>query len=408
MRADATAASPRQPVAELPPPRTQVGPLGWLRENLFSSWGNAILTVLALWLVYLVLRPALTWALTEARWGVIAANLRLFMVGRYPASEVWRLFGTLYVAALLVGLSWGVWGLAARAFAVILGGAALLFAALPFSAPVRLHWVGILTVLLASFVLARRVLPTARLRPWVILGWVLVLPVTILLVGGASGLPGLTRVPPRLWGGLLLTLMLTLVGNFLAFPLGVLLALGRRSSLPAIKAFSVGYIELIRGVPLITILFMADIMLPLFLSGRIHFESVVRAIVGLTLFEAAYQAENVRGGLQAIPRGQVEAAHALGLSGVLTTLFIVLPQAIRLVIPALINSFISLFKDTSLVSLLGLFELLLIGKSALAQPEFLGRFREVYVFLFVVYWAFSMVFSYASQRLERALGVGTR
>jgi general L-amino acid transport system permease protein len=161
-------------------------------------------------------------------------------------------------------------------------------------------------------------------------------------------------------------------------------------------------------VPLVTILFMANIMLPLFLPAEIRVDTVVRAIVGLTLFEAAYQAENVRGGLQAIPRGQFEAANALGLNGALTMILIILPQAVRLVIPALLNSFISLFKDTSLVSLLGLFDLMLIGKTALAQPNFLGRYREVYLFLFGVYWIFSMVFSYASRRLEQSLGVGTR
>jgi general L-amino acid transport system permease protein len=261
----------------------------------------------------------------------------------------------------------------------------------------------------ASVVLAARgVRRPDALRPWLIGGWVALLPATIFLIAGIGSAGPLPAVAPRLWGGLLLTLMLTIIGNTLAFPLGVLLALGRRSQLPVIRAFSIGYIELIRGVPLVTILFMANIMLPLFLSADIRVDSVVRAIIGLTLFEAAYQAENVRGGLQAIPRGQVEAASALGLNGLLTTGFIVLPQAIRLVVPALINSFISLFKDTSLVSLLGLFDLMLIGKTTLAQPEFLGRYREVYLFLFVVYWAFSLVFSYASQRLEQALGIGHR
>ncbi len=398
------------PDAQAVPPRTEVGLLGWLRQNLFSTWYNALLTLLAAWLLYALLPPALTWALTQAQWAVIAVNLRLFMVGQYPADQVPRLWVALNLLALLVGLSWGVWGRPARTFAIILGSAALVFAVLPFSPTVRLSWLAVLLVLIAALAVAGR-LPAglrARLRSWLIAGWAALLPVTIVLVAGVGRTSILPAVTPRLWGGLLLTLMLTIIGNTLAFPLGVLLALGRRSSLPVIRGFSIGYIELIRGVPLVTILFTANIMVSLFLPADIRVDTVVRAIVGLTLFEAAYQAENVRGGLQAIPRGQFEAANALGLSGPLTMILIILPQAIRLVIPALLNSFISLFKDTSLVSLLGLFDLMLIGKTAIAQPDFLGRYREVYLFLFGVYWVFSMVFSYASQRLEQSLGVGTR
>ncbi len=400
----------RHPASEaLPPPRSEVGVLGWLRQNLFSDWFNSLLTLLAIYLIYAILRPALTWAFTTAQWQVVATNLRLFMRGQYPPSEVWRLWVAIYLLALLVGLSWGVWGRAARTFAAIVGSAAALFALLPLSPSVRLNWVGVLATLLVSFGVAARALPhPARLRPWLIAGWASLLPATIVLTAGIEGVAAMPRVPATLWGGLLLTLMLTIIGNTLAFPLGVVLALGRRSPLPIIRALSTAYIELVRGVPLVTILFMADILLPLFLSAGVHFDSVVRAIVGLTLFEAAYQAENVRGGLQAIPRGQYEAARALGLNSFLTTAFIILPQAIRLVIPALLNSFISLFKDTSLVSLLGLFDLMLIGRAVIAQPQFLGRYREVYLFLFVVYWVFSMVFSYASGRLEKALGVGVR
>jgi general L-amino acid transport system permease protein len=215
-------------------------------------------------------------------------------------------------------------------------------------------------------------------------------------------------VPPNLWGGLLLTLMLTVVGNFLSLPLGILLALGRRSKLPAFRYFSIGYIELIRGVPLITILYMAANMLPFFLPENVRPDLVIRAMVGLIMFEAAYQAENVRGGLQAIPRGQYEAAYALGLNPVLTTTFIILPQALRLVIPALLNSFISLFKDTSLVAIVGLFDLLRIGRSVLAQSDWLGTHREVFAFAFLVYWGISMALSYGGRRLEQTLEVGKR
>jgi general L-amino acid transport system permease protein len=206
----------------------------------------------------------------------------------------------------------------------------------------------------------------------------------------------------------LLTLLLTVVGNFGALPLGILLALGRRSKLPIIRSFSIGYIELIRGVPLVTILYMASVILPYFLPIGVRPDNVIRAMIGFILFEAAYQAENVRGGLQAIDRGQYEAAHALGLNGAQTTLLIILPQALRAVIPALFNSFISLFKDTSLVAIIGLFDVVRISRSILAQSEWLGTHREVFLFAFLIYWAFNLAFTYGSRRMEEALGVGKR
>jgi general L-amino acid transport system permease protein len=186
------------------------------------------------------------------------------------------------------------------------------------------------------------------------------------------------------------------------------LALGRRSTLPAVRLLSTAYIEVIRGVPLVTILFMADIMLPLFLPGEVRIERVVRAMGGLTLFTAAYVAENVRGGLQAIPTGQIEAAQALGLSTVRTNIHIVLPQALRSVIPANVGLFISLLKDTTLVTIIGLLELLGIGRAILAQPESLGAHLEVYLFVAAVFFVLCYAMSQASYRLERTLGVGER
>jgi general L-amino acid transport system permease protein len=247
-----------------------------------------------------------------------------------------------------------------------------------------------------------------RLQRTLFIAWILYFPFSLLLIAGVPGIPGLPPVALNLWGGLLLTLTLTVVGNLGALPLGILLALGRRSRLPALRTFCIGYIELIRGVPLLTILYMAANMLPFFLPEGVRPDLVIRAMIGLILFEAAYQAENVRGGLQAIPRGQYEAAHALGLSGALTTVLVVLPQALRLVIPALIGSFISLFKDTSLVAIIGLFDLLRIGRSVLAQSEWLGTHREVFAFAFLIYWGFNLAFAYGSRRLEQALGVGKR
>jgi general L-amino acid transport system permease protein len=198
------------------------------------------------------------------------------------------------------------------------------------------------------------------------------------------------------------------VGILFSLPLGILLALGRRSQLPIIRWVSIAYIELIRGVPLVTILFMAQIMLPLFLPSGVTVDRVLRAMIGIIMFTAAYQAENVRGGLQAIPFGQYEAAQALGLSGIQTTVLIILPQALRNVIPVLVGQFIALYKDTSLVAIVGLLDLLGIAKSVVSQPQFIGLQREAYLFVTLIYWAFSYLMAYLSQRLEVALGVGER
>ena len=394
---------------EMQPPRLSIGPLAWLRKNLFSTWYNALLTFAGLALLYVLLRPAIQWSLTEARWGVIAANLTLFMIGQYPREELWRIWLTIFMLSALIGLSWGVWKDAVRGFAFIALGSGLAFAVigLLLNSDVWINWLLADAILLAFYAIGRLV--PARSGSIAAVGWLLYFPLIFLLIAGTRFIPWLPAVQTSLWGGLLLTLMLTIVGNIGSLPLGVLLALGRRSKLPIIKYFSIGYIELIRGVPLVTILFMADLLLPLFLPADMaRPDRVLRAMVGLILFEAAYQAENVRGGLQSINRGQYEAGHALGLSGALTMSLIILPQALRAVIPALFNSFVSLFKDTSLVAIIGLFDILRIGRSVLAQSEWLGTHREVFLFAFFIYWGFNLAFTYGSRRMEEALGVGKR
>jgi general L-amino acid transport system permease protein len=392
---------------EMKPPVLTVGPLAWLRKNLFSTWYNAVLTLLAIWLLYVLLQPAWQWATTQARWGVIEANLTLFMIGLYPRDQIGRVWLTIFLLAGLIGLSWGVWKNAARGFALMaLGaGAAFIVIALFFQWDVWDEWLLAVGILLL-FYLIGLYLPRGAIIAGV--AWFLYFPIVFLLIAGTRYIATLPPVASSLWGGLLLTLLLTIVGNFGALPLGILLALGRRSKLPIIRYFSIGYIELIRGVPLVTILYMAAILLPLFLPIHVRPEQVIRAMIGFILFEAAYQAENVRGGLQAIDRGQYEAAHALGLSGTQTMLFIILPQAIRAVVPALFNSFISLFKDTSLVAIIGLFDVVRISRTILAQPDWLGTHREVFLFAFVIYWLFNLAFTYGSRRVEQALGVGTR
>lgn len=344
------------------PPRATVGVLGWLKENLFSTWYNTLLTFGSFGFIYVILRGLFTWALTKARWDAVTTNVGLFMIGPFPRDQVWRVWACVIMVVLLSGLTWVVWRSPGR----------------------------------------------ARARRWAIAGWLLSFPTAILLLRGFSGNSILPLVGTNLWGGLLLTFLLAIVSIVASFPLGVLLAVGRRSSLPAIRLFSTLYIELIRGVPLVTILFMAQIMLPLFLPEEIRVDKVIRAVAGFTLFTAAYVAENVRGGLAAIPVGQYEAARAVGLKGWQVMGLIVLPQALRAVIPPIVGQFIALFKDTSLVAIVGLLDLLNIARSVVAQPQFMGLKREVYLFVAVVYFIFSYALSHASRRLEVALGVGER
>lgn len=346
----------------LRPPRTEVGLLGWLKKNLFSTWYNALLTIFSLAFVYVVLRALITWVVRDARWEVVTTNLRVFMIGRYPSVEAWRVLASLGIVVLLAVLTW---------------------------------------------VLRRA--EGNPMRRWLVLGWLLSFPLIGLLLRGFSREnPFLPLVSEDVWSGLLLTLVLAIVGIVASFPLGVLLALGRRSKLPVIKVLCTVYIETIRGVPLISVLFMSQLMLPLFLPPEIRLGTVMRALTGMTLFSAAYTAENVRGGLAAIPIGQYEAARAVGLNEVLVMGLIVLPQALRAVIPAIVGQFISLFKDTTLVVIVGLLELLGIAKAVTGQREFIGLHQEVYSFAALMFFIFCYAMSYASRRLEQALGVGER
>ena len=388
------------PAEALPPPFERYTLLGWLRRNLFSTWYNALLTVFCLALIALAGRSALEWALGQARWEVITANLRLFLVGQYPASATWRVWACVGLLAALIGLSYGVWGRGRRADALgVVGLPVVLALVFEGEARIALLAAGAAGALGLGLGRWRR----ARLARWVVFGWVIYFPLVIVLVSGFGGEGSvLPLVPTNLWGGLLLTLLLSVVGIVFSFPLGVLLALGRQSGLPAVRALSVTYIEVLRGVPLVTVLFMAQLMLPLFLPG-VTIDRVVRAMAGIVLFSAAYLAENVRGGLQAIPRGQYEAARALGLNTWKMMLLIILPQALKIVIPVLVGQFIALFKDTSLVVIVGLLELMGIAKAVLAQPDFLGLQAEVYLFVALVYAVFCYLMSDLSQRLERRL-----
>lgn len=402
----------QNPETVLPPITERSGPLRWLRHNLFNTWSDAILTVVSASLIYWLVKSLITWAITTAEWDVVVANLRLFLVGQFPLEQIGRLWFALAFLVFLTGNSLAIWDRNSYLAAILILGLPVFLLFLPFAPQTRI-WLGVLA---AAGILGWGLGYTApqSLKRSVAIGWVISLPIFVLLTRGftpaVEDIPGniLTIVPTNLWGGLLLTFLLTVVANIFSFPIGLLLALGRRSELPIIRWFSIGYIELVRGVPLITILFMAQLMLPLFVPGGIDIDRVLRAMVGMTLFSAAYLAENVRGGLQAIPNGQFEAAHALGLSRAKTMYFIILPQALRLIIPILVGQFISMFKDTALVAIVGLFDLLGIARTVLSQPEFIGLHREVYAFVSLFYWTLSYAMSYISQRLEVSLGLGTR
>ena len=388
------------------PPRSEVGLIGWLRDNLFSSTGNTILTIAASAFVVYVILGLIDWVFNRADWGVVANNLRLLTLGIYPLKQTWRVWTTILLGAFLIGLGWSVWGRVLRSVSAGVAATALLLNVFPVELSTRVYAFTSIALIVLGFALARG--RAFMKRPVALLWFLFPIAAVLLLRGLDEDHPTLPLVKYDVWGGLLLTFMLALIGIVVSFPLGVLLALGRRSSLPVVKALSTAYIELIRGVPLVTILFMAQVVLPLFLGGETTLERSVRALAGIILFSAAYQAENVRGGLQSIPIGQTEAAKALGMNTFLTTGLIVLPQALRAVIPATVGQLISLFKDTSLVAIVGLTDLLGAARGVLAKPEYLGLASEVYFFCAIIYWFFNYAMSYASKRLEAALGVGKR
>jgi general L-amino acid transport system permease protein len=355
------------------PPRASLGPIRWLRENLFSSWGNTALTLLALWLIYKAVAALLGWAVLHATWQgqdgsdcaradagacwpFVKAWFGQFLYGRYPEPERWRVN---------------------------------------------------LTYLLAAAGLVPLMTPSVRYKLWSAAYLLALFPVlAVILLSG--GILGLTHVPTDLWGGLLVTLVISSAGIAAAFPVGIVLALGRRSPMPIVRWLSVGFIELVRGVPLITVLFMASVMLPLFLPEGWSIDKLVRALIMVALFSGAYLAEVIRGGLQAIPRGQFEAADALGLSYPQKMGLVVLPQALKLVIPGIVGTFIGLFKDTSLVLIIGIYDLLGMAQTASSAQTWLSPSTPMtaYVVAGAIFWAFCFGMSRYSQMLERRLAAG--
>jgi general L-amino acid transport system permease protein len=359
-----------RPVESRAPPTSHIGAVAWLRRNFFDGWLNSALTVAVLLFLAVAVPSLLSWAVFNAVakpdnvacravegigacWGVVAEKGRLIVFGRYPYEEQWR---PLVASAVLVGL-------------LVASG-------------IRLFW-----------------------RPALAGAWIGGIVVFYVLMKG--GMLGLTEVETARWGGLPLTLMLSAVSLAIAFPLALLIALGRQSRLPAIRTLCVLYVELIRGVPLISVLFMASFILPLFMpNGRM--DVLLRVLVGMTLFSAAYLAEVIRGGLQAIPKGQIEAAQAIGLGYWRMQKEIVLPQALRMVVPAIVNTFIGAFKDTSLVTIVSLYDLTGAVQLALGDANWRKFFLEGQLFAAAIYFVACFSMSRYSRWLERHLYTGTR
>jgi general L-amino acid transport system permease protein len=394
-------------VVEVAPVAAPATPREWLRQNLFSSWPNGLLTIVtSAILLYLAFR-LLRFVFVSADWSVLKANLRVYMTGRFPVEELWRVWAAVYLVTALAGISrgmllrtrWTTTRVLSVAVPVVLLIGALLY--LVDSARVWLLLGVAVAVLLVGTVVGRRLGPTRRAP--LLVAWVLAFPAVILTLRAFGG------VKPELWGGFLLNVIVATVAIFASFPLGLILALGRRSRLPAVSAFSVGVIEVVRGVPLVAWLFFGQFVLPLLLPAGLAVPNIVRAMIMFTIFSAAYVAEIVRGGLQGVPEGQYEAARALGLRPARMMALVILPQALRSTIPAMISHFISLFKDTSLLAALGLFsELLRTARRASASIEFIGLQAEALLPAALIFWVVAFSMSRWSQRVELRVGVGER
>lgn len=372
MSATSTTVSPPAATREQPPILV-AGPIAWLRRNLFNSWWSSAITLALIYLLAKAVLGFIDWGILHAVWtvpadakgqldpqlcrdakgagacwAVIGDKWRFILFGRYTYDEQWRpaICVALFIALFVVSAMRRFWR-------------------------VELAYIWIVTLIIIG----------------------------ILMWGGILGMP---FVPQDTWGGLPMTLILATFGLALAFPLAVLVALGRRAtSLPAVRWLCIVYVELIRGVPLISVLFMASVMFPLFMPVGLNPDKLLRAQLGIILFGAAYLAEVIRGGLQALPKGQYEAADALGLTYWQKTGQIILPQALRLVIPPMVNTFIGSFKDTSLVLIIGIFDLMTTGKVALAEPIWQGYSTEVYIVLALIYF----IFCYSMSRYSRGLEV---
>ncbi|WP_458699384.1 amino acid ABC transporter permease [Sulfurospirillum sp. 1307] len=343
-----------------PAPANTKGVIHWLKDNLFSTPTNVVLTFLGIYILYVIIPPFIQWAYTDANfagttrndcggdgacWVFIKMKLDMFLYGFYPQEQIWRL-----------NTGFGL-------FIVLMG-------AFKFIKNSKIKFALFNIYMIVAFILVN------------------------------GGLFGLEVIPTDKWGGLMLTIVVAAVGIIFSFPIGIIIAFGRASNLPIIRSICVTYVEFIRGVPLITILFMSSIILPLFFPEGMTFDKLLRALIGITLFQAAYVAEIIRGGLQSISKGQYEAADAIGLSYWQKMILVILPQALKVAIPNLVGAFISLFQDTTLVLIIGLFDLLGMVRITAADANWLGMETEGYVFVTIIFWIFCYGMSRYSKILE--------
>ena len=394
------------PAVEAAPVSEPTTPGEWIRQNLFSSWLNTILTLVAGIFVVFAVYSLINFTFVSADWTVVQRFMKGYMAGPFPIEEVWRLWVGVYVVGLLTGLSLGSsrWrphltarkaGVAAISAAV----AAMIILYTVQTALVLALTAGLVIAVAAGLVVGRSL--GKRLRKPLIVAWVLLFPAIMFVVLAFGG------VPLRLWGGLYFNLIAATIGIVVSLPIGILLALGRRSDLPAVRLVCVVFIEIFRGVPLIAWLVFSRFVVELFVP-QLAFPNIVKAFIFMTLFSSAYVAEIVRGGLQGVHFGQVEAGRALGLSPLRLTVLVVLPQALRSTIPAMIGHFISLFKDTSLFSAIAVTDLLAATRRSASSLEFFGRDAETLLFAALMFWVIAFSMSRWSQRLELRLGVGER
>jgi general L-amino acid transport system permease protein len=342
-------------------PSNSKGMMYWLRSNLFATPLNSAMTVLGIAFLLWIIPPFIQWSIIDANfagstraactgdgacWVFVRAKMDMFMYGFYPELERWRIYLTY----------------------------------------------GLFFVVIAAFKYLKNAMPK------IIIATIYFITAFILIRGGFFGLE---TIDTNKWGGLMLTIVVAAVGIVCSFPIGIILAFGRASKLPIIKSVTVTYIEFIRGVPLITILFMSSVILPLFFPEGVTFDKLLRALIGITLFQAAYIAEVIRGGLQAIPSGQYEAADAVGLSYWQKMMLVILPQALKVAIPNLVGSFIALFQDTTLVLIIGLFDLLAMVQVTGSDTHWLGFDTEAYVFVTLIFWVFCYSMSVYSKSLEK-------
>lgn len=378
----------------------------WARANLFNGVANTVLTLVSVTVAVYLIYTLTRFVFVGADWEVVDVNRRLIFLGRYPKEEQWRIWPPMWMVMGLGGLSYGMLSRGSLRDLVWLGAAVVFILAFLATTTNGMLFGGGVLISIAGYGLGRlsigRPLLRSRLRMVTIVGWFLVIPFAIILITGFGG------VKPALWGGLLLNVLLAAVGIAIGLPLGILLALSRASSLPVLKAFATSIIEITRGGPLIAWLFIARFVLPTFIPDAFQTDPIVNSMIVVSLFTGAYVAEIVRGGLQSVDRGQVEAADALGLGTFNVTVFIVLPQAIRAVIPALVSQMIALWKDTTLFAFLGFTDALSGGQAAYNQAAFKGSQIEVLVFVALLFWAVAFGMSRLSQRFEKTLGIGER